>query len=616
MYWLIKALSKSLCILPRGFSLKIGEALGHLFYIFSRKNRAQALKNIRLVFPDSSFSEVINIAKRSFKSFGISLTETLRLPKEIEAFKENLIIEDKERFDSLAKDSAILVGIHSGSWELLNSYIGSKFPYVIIVRRQRKNAWDRFLNELRTSQGLKIVYEDELKSLVNYLKRGYALGIVFDHGSRDSNFYSEFFKKILPTPLGALKTALNFKRKIFAGILFRESASAHRLEISLPFEVKSREDFPSQARALNSYFENFLRKNPFEYLWWYKRFKRAKNLNVLVLSDRIPGHLKQSLNLTRLIEEARKSSFIEVVDIKLSNLQRWFLDICNLFSSPKCFGCFRCLRLILGRDFEKVFRYADVVLSCGASLSSLNRILAYNLGAKSFVIQKPNLGLRKFDLVVLPSHDKAPNLKNIVRIKGSLSFFSEREIEESQEKIKEICKDIKEVLPKIGIFIGGALDKNFNKKSSLEFLRSLREIGLRNSWQLFITTSRRTPSFLEEFLEKEFKDIGLLIIANKKNYPFVSLGIIGLCDVVLVSSDSVSMITEAASSKPTLVFDAFGVKKKKHQRFLRALSSEGYVRLIDETNLERSINSIIKGEIILKKLDNRETLEESLYSKL
>ena len=147
------------------------------------------------------------------------------------------------------------------------------------------------MNELRKSFGLKVVYEDDLRSLMDFLKKGYVLGVVFDHGSRDSQFYSSFFGKVLPTPTGALKLACKFKRKIFPGVAKREGLS-FRLEISKPLEVEKKEDFPQKAEILNDYFENFLKKHPFEYLWWYKRFKRAKNLNILVLSDGKPGHTK------------------------------------------------------------------------------------------------------------------------------------------------------------------------------------------------------------------------------------------------------------------------------------------------------------------------------------
>ena len=614
MYQFLKILSKFFSILPRSFSLQVGKQLGQIFYFLSSKKKAQALKNVRLVFPEKSFSEVLNIVKESFKNFGMSLIETLRVPEDAEFLRKNLIIEDKDLFKSLKSGSSILCGIHSGSWEVANSCLGGQFNYVIIAKKQKLTSWDRFLNELRKSFGLEVVYEDDLRSLIDFLKKGYVLGLVFDHGSGDSQFYSSFFGKVLPTPIGALKLACKFKRKIFPGVIKREGLS-FRLEISKPLRVEKKEEFPQKAEILNNYFENFLKKHPFEYLWWYKRFKRAKNLNILVLSDGKPGHTKQSLSLAKLIAEKRRGSFIEVVKLELSKFQRFWLNVVFLFSCPKCFGCFRCLRVILGKDLERVFKYADVIISCGASLSSLNRILAYNLSCKSFIIQKPCLGLKKFDLVVLPSHDRVKNFKNVVRIKGSLNFFQEEEVKDSREKLKSICPGVREDLPKIGVFIGGPLNKNFNKNLSLEFLKTLKEKSFKNNWQLFVTTSRRTPYFLEEFLEKEFKDISLLIIANKKNYPFVSLGIISLCDLILVSSDSVSMITEASSLKPTLVFSLFGVKDKQ-RRFVEDISSEGYTQVITKENLEKTLKGVLTKDISLKNIDNKETVEKIINSKL
>jgi len=617
MYWLIKTVSKLFCILPAELSLSIGGLLGYLTFLFSGGKKARALRNLKLVFPEKDCSELLNIVKKSFRNFGMSMIETLRVSKEIKDTDSNTFtIEGKQYLTSIEQGGGIFTGIHMGSWEALNVSLAKKLPYAIVVRRQKNRDLDRFLNNLRIMQGLNIVYEDDLKSLIGYIKKDYILGLVFDHGSRDSRIYSEFFGKIIPVPIGALKLALNFKKKIYPGCMTRLDRMSHKLKFFPPLEVKSRDDFAGVARNLNKYFEGFLRENPEDYLWWYKRFKRSKNLNILVLSDKKAGHLKQSLSLAAFLQHKRPGSCVEIADVSLPRFKRFILDVFNLFCKRSPMAIIRRLRLILGKDFESVYKYADIIISCGSNVSSLNRLLSVSQDAKSFVIQKPNVGLDKSDLVILPFHDKAPCLKNIVRIKGSLAVIRDKELRENRKKLKDISNIPEDNLPKIGVFIGGPLRKGHSKDYVLGFLDTLREVCAENTWQLFITTSRRTPLFLEEFLEQHFKDSCLLVIANKENFPFVSLGIIALCDILLVSSDSISMITEAASVKPTLVFDAFGINSKKHLSFLEDVSGEDYVRKVDISNLEDTVKRVISKNIVLKKIDNRQIIEEALNKKL
>ena len=104
---------------------------------------------------------------------------------------------------------------------------------------------------------------------------------------------------------------------------------------------------------------------------------------------------------------------------------------------------------------------------------------------------------------------------------------------------------------------------------------------------------------------------------GKENFPFVSWGIIGLCDVILVSSDSISMVTESNQVKPTVVFDTVdkGVGKK-HSKFLDNLYRGGYSKKITADNLEDTVKKILNKEVVLKHIDNRRVIEQALDAKL
>lgn len=619
MYTVLRLLSSFFSFLPPSAGNFLAKMCGKLFYAFSKRKKGQALKNLRLVFPEKKFKELLSIVKESFCTFSVSVIELLRAEKEVGFLeKGDIDIEGKEYFDAALKDKGIFVSIHMGNWEIPNVLISRKIPYVIMVRRQKNKSLDKFLNEQRRKEGVEIVYENELRKLIRFMNMGYALGIVFDHGSRDSSIYSYFFGKKVPVPAGTLRLALHFKKKIYPICSIPKFRTGRSLRVFAPLEVKDKSDFSSVSRKLNECFENVLRNSPEGYLWWYKRFKRSKNLNITVLSDKKPGHYKQAFSLAQLIKENKPNSFIKTVELRLPYWKRRVLDCINLFSSEKCFGCFKCLRFILGPKFEDLFGYTDIVVSCGSSLSSLNRIYSYGVGARSFVVQRPNIKIEKHDLVVVPFHDKVGESKNIVNIRGSLTLTDNERLAESEAKLNSISGRYAKDAVKVGVFLGGSLSESDKPRAYVkDRILEIKNLYENGKYELFTTTSRRTPSYLEDFLCEHFNDIPLLVLANKKNYPFVSAGIKSLCDVIITSSDSISMITEAASLRPTIVFNVFGHKKsKKHKMFAEDMARNGYIEYAEPGNLNNKVNKLAVMKKRLRLLDNREVVLKALERKL
>ena len=98
---------------------------------------------------------------------------------------------------------------------------------------------------------------------------------------------------------------------------------------------------------------------------------------------------------------------------------------------------------------------------------------------------------------------------------------------------------------------------------------------------MLASTSRRTPSDIEGLVKSElegFDKCRLLVIANERNIPEAVGGILGVSDFIVVSGESVSMVSEAVSSgKYVLVFrpQAKGLcLGNKHRLFLENLEKK------------------------------------------
>ncbi len=560
---LLKLVYRIFNLLPLGVSLFIGKIIGLFFYLSPRKKKV-AFINLKQAFPQKDLAWIRCILKRSFFSFGKSIVELFL----VEKLYKYVHLNSKEKLSS----SQILVGIHEGSWELYNAYFGKKFGLVIFAERQKNIHWDRFLNTLRRKRGLEVCFS--LKELIRYLRKNRWIGMVADHGAEKNAPFLSFFGQLVPTPSGAAFFAKKFNKKIFPAFGYRKGKN-HYIIIDHPIECKDLEDKVILSR-LNRIFENYISCYPWEYMWWYKRFKRKKNLSLLILHDGKAGHLKQSLAFLELFKDIGYKITYTVMKVEYKNtFSIPFLELMALFSSSRCLGCARCLRLFLTEKMyhDLVKNFFDIVISTGRICAPLNLIYANSIGAKSCVILKPNLPLKKFTLAIVPEHDKVKG-KNVINIKGSI-VTSQLNPEKIEEGIRFFQLSSHK---KVSIFIGGPLTNHEEFKNNLNlFFKRLRNYLTDSGYRILVTTSRRTPPFAEEIISSAldgFDNVEASVFVSKKNWDFVVPTFLSVSDIVFVSGDSISMLSESLYQQKTTVAVILERLPKKHFEFIKDLEEK------------------------------------------
>jgi len=570
MYYLAKFIQKILGKIPLPLCLAAGNLIG-FFLSLNRKKWEISFKNIKSVFEQKTNREIKAIVRNSFRNFGLSLIESLiavRLYRRIE-------LKGKE---NIGQDGGILVAIHEGSWELYNFFIAKELKYKMFAKEQKQKSFDKFLSELRSKYSLEVCLT--LKKAIKALHEGYLIGMVIDHGAEDNALNVDFFSHSVPTPKGAVYLAKKLNKKIYPCFGYRKKGFSHVIEIGKPIDTGNMDEYELLTR-LNKIYEGYLEKYPSEYLWFYKRFKRKKDIDILILSDGKAGHLKQSLALLSVFKEENLKVRSKVIEVKSGGkIKRFIYEVCAFFAGKHCLGCGSCLNHLTDREALKKIKEttADIVISTGSSVAFLNRIIASTLAAKSVVILRPNTPLRKFDLSIIPSHDRI-SAKDSVIIKGALSY---------PENVKEKTENCKKLFnldssKKIAFFCGGYLSEKKMYMENLQlFLKKLKKFVSENNFKLLVSTSRRTQKEIEELIEKEFrglKNLEALVIPNRKNYDFVFEGFVNLSQTVFVSSESISMISEVLAFKKPCVCVLLEKYIDKHNVFLQTLEKD--VNFID-----------------------------------
>lgn len=574
--------------LPLSWVYAFGRFLGLLFFLSPGRRRA-ALRNIKLAFPQKNEEECSRIFFQSTRNMGLNIVELLAIRRVMPRISVNGL-------SNIPAEGSVIVSIHSGNWELGNCAIASNLPLVGLVKYQKNRGLDRFLNELRLALKVKVCFS--LKEMVRHFRSGTNIALMADHGAEDNAVFVNFFSHSVPTPGGAVYLATHFRRKISLAYIARRSDNSHEVVIAKAIDPSGRkpEDVLSE---INTFYEDYVRQHPGEYFWSFKRFKRKRDREVVVFNDHRPGHLKQSLALAELVKEIVGQEFVclTTVDIKYRfGPARILCELCALLSGRYCFSCGRCLKLLLEKSsWDHLSSCSpDIVVSAGNYLASVNRVFAYYSGARSVTILRPNLPLAKFDLCVIPEHDRVYHEANTVVINGALTYpydTSEKEARCRQEfKLGNG--------PKVALFLGGSVrDENEFVRNLEAFLPVFGDFCRKNRFEALISTSRRTSPRIEEVLErflKQFDPPCVAVFANRVNHDFVFEGFVGLSSAVFVSGESISMISEVMALKKPCVCLVLETHADKHNVFIQSAESEGAVLRppYDFSQLELKVSGI------------------------
>jgi hypothetical protein len=242
--------------------------------------------------------------------------------------------------------------------------------------------------------------------------------------------------------------------------------------------------------------------------------------------------------------------------------------------------------------------------------------MAKENNAKNVIIMKPGIiGMKQFSMAIIPKHDRPPLRSNVVTTTLAPNLIDRDSMHEYGVKLRDQVNIEKNIV--LGALIGGgnpefAMTKDMANKA----ISGMIEFCKAYDADLLLTTSRRTPKEVEELIKdrlSKYRFCKLMVIANEKNMDGAVAGILDSCDIVTVSGESVSMVSEAIhSGKKVVVFD---LEKRnnhvtKYDRVLDSLEREGYINCAHPADLGTRLDKVWRAVRAIKKVDDRDrTLE-------
>jgi len=228
---------------------------------------------------------------------------------------------------------------------------------------------------------------------------------------------------------------------------------------------------------------------------------------------------------------------------------------------------------------EKFICDSKVVISCGRKSVIHSIALKKKFKDKIFTIhiQDPKVSFKNFDLIICPEHDDISG-ENVINTKGAIHYLTQKEIDKDSKYIK-IDKEEKKI---ISIIIGGPNKYyDYSEEQVNLIFNKIKNLFTPDKYKLLIVPSYRTP---EKIVKKAFNTFSHNHLVVKEVDKNAYLSALSLADILVVTCDSTSMISEAAvTGKPIYVANMTPVKNnKRFKYFYSQFKKLGIIRDLED----------------------------------
>lgn len=223
--------------------------------------------------------------------------------------------------------------------------------------------------------------------------------------------------------------------------------------------------------------------------------------------------------------------------------------------------------------------WPDLVLCSGRKSIAAARYIKTASGGKSFVvqIQDPRINSPAFDLVAVPVHDPARG-DNVITTVAAPNRVNGERLEDAHHEFSHLG-DLPS--PRVAVLIGGTSKAYKMSADMTQKLADQLTTLARKGYGLMVTASRRTGKQNLHILQKALTDENVYFWNGGGANPY--FGFLAWADFILVTADSVSMLSEAASTgKPVYMIPLEGGSRRLDQ-FHQNLLQQGIIKTFEGT---------------------------------
>ncbi|ACI99411.1 mitochondrial fission ELM1 family protein [Rhodospirillum centenum] len=235
------------------------------------------------------------------------------------------------------------------------------------------------------------------------------------------------------------------------------------------------------------------------------------------------------------------------------------------------------LRLALAPESDPLTPpWPDLLITSGRQAVGLSLLIRRLNGGRTFCvhIQNPGVPFSRFDAVILPKHDEKCG-PTLITTRGALHRVTPERLADAAARFAPAVAHLPR--PRVAVLIGGSNGVYHLTPTVMgDVAEKLSDLARHEGVGLMVTPSRRTGADNEAILRARLAGLPATVWDGTGENPY--FGFLGLADAVVVTCDSVSMVSEAASTgKPVYIIELEG-GSPKFRRFHEMMYADGIAR--------------------------------------
>lgn len=188
-------------------------------------------------------------------------------------------------------------------------------------------------------------------------------------------------------------------------------------------------------------------------------------------------------------------------------------------------------------------------------------------------IQDPRFSREQADLLVVPSHDRVEGANVLVTL-GAVHRVTRARLAAGAARFAPVLGGLPR--PLVAVLLGGDNRAYRLSPARLTVLADQLAALARQGYGLAITPSRRTGDVVRAALDKRLGGLPVFLWDGTGENPY--FGLLGSADAVVVTADSVNMVSEAAATGKPVHVAALDGGSPKFERFHAAMAEAGITR--------------------------------------
>lgn len=208
----------------------------------------------------------------------------------------------------------------------------------------------------------------------------------------------------------------------------------------------------------------------------------------------------------------------------------------------------------------------------GAVLAALRRP-----STRVVQVQNPRVDIRRFDLVIANLHDDLTG-PNVVVVRTALHRVTPERLALDAARWRNRFARYKR--PLVAVLLGGSNGRyRLDRPTAANLAAGLLAMAVRDAVGIVVTPSRRTDPAVANLIRDALRPVDGWVWDFSGENPYY--GMLALADMIIVTQDSVSMISEASATSAAVMVAPLPGRSYRQARFLQTMINEGRIRVFD-----------------------------------